>query len=345
MLQPGIIRIAGSVMTAAALLMAIPAAPAAAQTSIRFTLDTKFEGPTAPFLVAADRGYFKAQGLDVTIDPSNGASEPFTRLASGAYDMASGDINSMIRFRDANPAAPIKAVFMLYNKPAYSIVGRKSRGVVAPKDLEGRKLGAPAADSSFAQWKIFVHATGIDPAKVIIENIGMPVREPMLAAGQVDAITGLSFTSFVNLKDRGVPVEDITVMLMANYGVELYGHAIMVNSKFAAENPDAVRKFLSAFLKGLRETVRNPDAATAIVLKHNDAAKKDVELDRLKMVLRDNILTPEVKANGLGGIDPERLDRSVAQLALAHEFKAAKPKAADIFDSSFLPPAAERKAP
>ena len=122
-----------------------PAAPPRAQTAVKFTLDWKFEGPAAPFLVAIDKGYFKAEGLDVTIDTAGGSLEPLNRVASGTYDMGFGDINSLIKFRDANPAVPIKAVFMVYNKPAFSIVGRKSRGVAKPKDLEGKKLGAPAA--------------------------------------------------------------------------------------------------------------------------------------------------------------------------------------------------------
>jgi NitT/TauT family transport system substrate-binding protein len=258
--------------------------------------------------------------------------------------MGFGDINSLIKFRDANPTVPIKAVFMVYNKPPFAIVGRKSRGVAKPKDLEGKKLGAPAADGAFAQWKIFTKANDIDAAKVTIDNVGFPVREPMLAAGQVDAITGFSFSSFINLKDRGVPVDDITVLLMADYGVNLYGNAIIVNPKFAAEHPDAVKKFLTAFVKGLKETVKNPEASVASVLKRNDVAKKDIELERLKMALKDNILTPEVKANGFGGVETERLDKSVEQIALTYEFKNGKPKAADIFDASFLPPANERKA-
>lgn len=341
MRQFGIIRIAGFI---AVIGLAISGGPATAQTSIKFTLDWKFEGPAAPFTVALDKGYFKAEGLDVTIDTAGGSLEPLNRLASGTYDMGFGDINSLIKFRDANPGTPIKAVFMVYNKPPFSIVGRKSRGVVKPKDLEGKKLGAPAPDGAYAQWKIFTQANGIDASKVTIENVGFPVREPMLAAGQVDAITGFSFSSYINLKDRGVPVDDITVILMADYGVNLYGNAIIVNPKFAAEKPEAVRKFLIAFVKGLKETVRNPDPSVASVIKRNDVARKEVELERLKMALKDNILTPEVKANGYGGVDTERLDRSIEQIALTYDFKNPKPKAADVFDASFLPPAADRKA-
>lgn len=327
----------------AAAITAVACGSAAAQTPVKFTLDWKFEGPAAPFLVAIDKGYYKAEGLDVTVDTAGGSLEPLNRIASGTYDIGFGDINSLIKFRDANPNVPIKAIFMVYNKPPFAIVGRKSRGTVNPKDLEGKKLGAPAPDGAYAQWKIFTQANGIDPSKVTIENVGFPVREPMLAAGQVDAITGFSFSSYINLKDRGVPADDITVMLMADHGVNLYGNAIIVNPKFAAEKPEVVKKFLNAFLKGLKETVKSPDTAVDSVVKRNDVAKKDVELERLKMALRDNILTPEVKANGFGGIDAGRLDKSIDQIAITYDFKNPKPKGDAIFDPSFLPPAADRK--
>lgn len=317
-------------------------AAAAAETNIKFSLDFKFEGPSAPFLLPLDKGYYKAQGLNVSIDSAAGSLEPINRVASGTYDMGFGDINSLIKFRDANPGTPIKAVFMVYNRPPFSIVGRKSRGVLKPRDLEGKKLGAPASDGAFAQWPIFVKANDIDASKVTVENVGFPVREPMLAAGQVDAITGFSFSSFINLKDRGVPVDDITVLLMADYGVNLYGNAIIVNPKFAAENPDAVKGFLRAFVKGLRETVKAPANAIDSVLKRNDVAKKEVELERLNMAIRDNILTPEVKAHGYGGIDPARFDKAVAQIGLTYKFKGAPPKLEDIFDASYLPAAVER---
>src|SRR5215471_6565012 len=327
--------------TAAGVVVATAVNAAAAQTPIKFSLDFKFEGPSAPFLVGIDKGFYQAEGLNVTIDSSAGSLEPITRVASGIYDMGFGDINSLIKFRDQNPSMPLRAVFMVYNRPPFSIVTRKSRGVTIPKDLEGKKLGAPAADGAFAHWKIFVQANGIDASKVAIENVGIPIREPMLAAGQVDAITGFSFSSYVNLKDRGVPIDDVVVLLMADYGVDLYGSAIIVNPKFATEHPDAVKSFLRAFLKSLKSTAKDPLAAVDSVIKRNDVAKKDIELERLNMALRDNILTPEARADGLGGVDGTRFDKAIDQIALTYEFKT-RPRGPDIFDSSSLPPAADR---
>jgi NitT/TauT family transport system substrate-binding protein len=316
---------------------------AAAETAIRFSLDFRFEGPSAPFLLPLDKGYYRAEGLNVTFDIAAGSLEPISRVASGTYDMGFGDINSLIKFHDANPNTPIKAVFMVYNRPPFAIIARKSRGISKPKDLEGKTLGAPATDGTYAQWPIFVQANGIDASKVAIEHVSFPVREPMLAAGQVDAITGFSFSSFINLKDKGVPVDDITVLLMADYGVNLYGNAIIVNPKFAAEHPDAVKGFLKAFVRGLKDTVKSPASAVDSVIRRNDVAKKDVELERLNMAIRDNIITAEVKANGYGGIDSARFARAIDQIALTYKFKTDKPKPEDIFDVSYLPSAADRK--
>jgi NitT/TauT family transport system substrate-binding protein len=316
---------------------------AAAETNVKFTLDRKFEGPAAPFLLPLDKGYYKAEGLNVSIDAAEAELEPLNRVASGSYDMGFVDINALIKFRDANPKMPIKAVFMVYNRPAFAVIGRKSRGVSTPKDLEGKKLGATTTSNVFAQWPIFVKANGIDASKVTIENVSLPVRDPLLAAGQVDAITGLSFSSFIDLKDKGVPVDDIVVLLMADYGVNLYGNAIIVGPKFAEAHPEAVKGFLRAFLKGLKMTVKSPASTISFVLERNDAAKKNLELDRLKMVIHDNIVTPEVKANGYGGIDDQRFTGAIDQIALTYKFKSAKPKPEDIFDASYLPPAAERK--
>ena len=319
----------------------LAAVPAAAQTPIKFTLDFRFEGPSAPFLVALDRGYYKSEGLDVTIEAAAGSIEPISRVATGGYDMGFGDINALIRLRDQRPGMP-KPVFIVYNRPPFAILARKSRGIATPKDLEGKRLGAPAGDGAYAQWPVFVKTTGIDASKVTIDTIGFAVREPMLAAGQVDGIFGFSFSTLISVKARGVPVEDIIMLRMADHGVVLYGNAIMVNPKFAAEKPEAVKGFLRAFLKGLKDTVKDPAVAIDSVLKRNDAARRDIELERLNMAIADNILTPEVKANGYGEADADRLERAIDQIALTYSFKT-RPKPEDVFDESFLPAAADRK--
>jgi NitT/TauT family transport system substrate-binding protein len=332
------VRLACLVVAAAGSL----AGAAQAQTGIKLSLDERLEGPAALFLLPQDRGYYRSEGLDVTIEEGASALDPITRVASGGYEFGFADINALIRYRDQNPAAPIKAVFMVFNKPPFAIVGRKSRGISDPKSLEDKKLGAPPAGSTYDQWPIFAKVNDIDVAKVAVEKISVPVRAPMLAAGQLDAVLGYSYRVYVDLKDRGVPVDDVVLLPMANYGFKLYGSAIIVNSKFAADRPDAVAAFLRAFDKGLKDTIKNPSAAIDSLLKRDDLGNREVELERLRMAIKDNIVTPEVRANGLGAIDGPRLTEAINQIALTYAFRA-KPKAGDIFDPAFLPAAADRK--
>jgi NitT/TauT family transport system substrate-binding protein len=320
----------------------LTAVAAQAQTAIKLSLDERLEGPAGLFLLPLDRGYYRTEGLDVTIEEGASPLDPINRVGTGAYELGFADINALIRYHDHNPAAPVKAVFMLYNKPPFAIVGRKSRGISDPKSLEDKRLGGSPSGETYEQWPIFAKLNDIDTAKVAVEKIGIPVRAPMLAAGQLDAVLGYSFRVYVDLKDRGVPVDDVVMLPMANYGLKLYGSAIIVNSKFASERPDAVEGFLRAFLKGLKDSIRNPTAAADALLKRDDLGNKTVELERLRMAINDNIVTPEAHANGLGAIDSARLAEAINQIALTYQFKA-KPKAADIFDPAFLPAAAERK--
>jgi NitT/TauT family transport system substrate-binding protein len=330
-----------TVLAGAALLLG--SAAAQAQTPVRFSLDWRWEGPAAPFAVALDKSYFKAEGLDVTIDPASGSREPISRVASGTYDVGFGDVNSLVRFRDENPGTDIKAVMVIYDRPPFAIIGRKSRGISKEvSSLAGKKMGAPAADGAYAQWPIFKAVNKIDDSTMKFENVGFPVREPMLAQGEVDAVFGFSMSSFINLKSRGVPADDIVVMLMSDYGVNLYGNTIIVSQKFAQEKPEAVKGLLRAIMKGVQDTVKDPSNAVDSVIKRNDVAKKEVELERLKMVLEQNMITPWVKENGFGGIDKERFAKALDQIGMTFTYKA-KPTAESVFTEEFLPAVDQRK--
>jgi NitT/TauT family transport system substrate-binding protein len=289
-----LMRLRCAARLAVAALALVAALPAAAQTNVKFSLDGRLEGPAGLFLFPHDKGYYRAAGLEVTVDEaaSGTATESITRVASGSYEMGFADINALIKYRDHNPSAPVRAVFMVYNKPPYAVLARRSRGITEPKNLEGKKLGAPTTSATFGQWPLFAKLNNIDVSKVTIENIATPVRAPMLAAGQLDAVLGFSFRVYIDLKDRGVPVDDLVLMPMANYGLKLYGNAIIVNSKFAAEKPDAVKAFLHAFLQGLKETIRRPAEAVDLIVTRDDGAKRDVELERLRMAIRTTSSRP-----------------------------------------------------
>ncbi|HEU0259122.1 MAG TPA: ABC transporter substrate-binding protein, partial [Burkholderiales bacterium] len=237
--------------------------------AVRFALDWRFEGPAAPYFVAIDKGYYKAEGLNVSIDPGAGSVEGINRVASGAYEMGFADINSLVKYRDNPRNLPVKAVMMVYDTPAFSIVTLKKNGIAKPKDLEGKVLGAPAPDGAYAQWPIFVQANKIDASKVKIENIGFPVREPMLAQGKVDAITGFWFSSYMNLKANGVKDDDIVVLHMRDYGVDLYGNVIIANPDFMRFSPKAVAGFVKATIRGIQDTIKSPETAIDSLMKRN----------------------------------------------------------------------------
>ncbi|MRX51852.1 ABC transporter substrate-binding protein [Paracoccus sp. S-4012] len=320
---------------AAAATLALTGA-ASAQTAMPFALDWQFEGPAAPYFMAIDNGHFEAEGLTVEISAGQGSLDAIPKVATGAYPVGFADMASLIKFLDQNPDAPVTAVMMFYDKPAFSIVGRKSLGIEAPKDLEGHTLGAPPPDGAWAQFPVFAAENDIDVSQVTIEPVGFPTREPMLAEGQVDAVTGFSFTSFLNTVRLGVPEEDMTVLLMADYGLDLYGNAIIANTDFAAENPEKVTGFLRAVAKGLQDTVNDPAAGVAAMVSRNPAMDQELEVRRLELALRDNIMTDWVRENGLGNIDPDRFARSLEQLAQTYEFQN-EPDASRYFDPAYLP--------
>jgi NitT/TauT family transport system substrate-binding protein len=309
--------------------------------AIGFLLDRPLNAGAAPVVLASTRGLFTSEGLTVTTNIANGSPEAIARVATGASDLALVDINELVRFRGKSGAPPVKAVFVLFNKSPYAIVARKSRGINALSDIEGKTLGVAESDLSMRLWPALARQNGIKATTVTQNLISAAVREPMLSAGQVDAVAGFSYLSAVNLRDRGVPAGDLAVLRYADYGCEAYGFAVIVNPAFAATRPEAVKGFLRAVIAGTHLTIRDPGRAADEVASQMDGGSRELELERLRTVISDNILTGEVKRNGIGGVDRARLERSIDQIAEDFKFQK-RPSATDIFDDSFLPPLADR---
>jgi NitT/TauT family transport system substrate-binding protein len=307
--------------------------------AIQFSLDRPIDAAAAPFVMAAVNGLFTAEGLAVTINIASGSPDAIARVAAGTSDFALVDINALVRYRDKDKAdvPQVKAVFVLFNKAPYSIIARKSRGISALPDLQGKTLGVAEGDLSARLWPAVAKQNGIKPSSVKQSRISAAVREPMLSAGQVDAVTGFSYLSAINLRDRGVPADDLVVLKFADYGCESYGFAVIVNPALAAAKPEAVKGFVRAVIGGTHLTIKEPAKAVDQVVSRMDGGSRDLELERLRALIHDNILTGEVRRNGIGGIDAARFERSIDQIA--EEFKFRKrPAGADVFDGGFLPP-------
>lgn len=308
--------------------------------AIELSFDRPINAGEAPAIVAMSDGLFSSEGLTVSGSTTAGSPEAIARVASGTSEFAIVDLNALIRFRSRS-SPPVKAVFVLFNKSPYAIVARKSRGIHVLSDIDGKTLGIAASDLSAGLWPALAHQNGIHLDHVKQSTISAAVREPMLSAGQVDAVTGFSYQSAVNLRDRGVPAGDLAVLRFADYGCAAYGFAVIVNPDFAAKQPDAVKGFVRALIAGINLAIRDEGHAVDQVLTRMDEGSRDLELERLHAVVRDNIMTDEVNRNGLGGVDPERLERSIDQVGEGFKF-AKRPSAADIFDDRFLPPRADR---
>jgi NitT/TauT family transport system substrate-binding protein len=305
-------------------------------TPIKFQLDWRFEGPSALFLTPAAKGYFKDAKLDVSIDAGNGSGGTVTRVASGAYDMGFADLAALMEFHANNPDAPNKpvAVMMVYNDTPASVMALKKSGIKTPADLSGKKLGAPVFDAGRRAFPIFAKANAVKD--VTWTAMDPPLRETMLVRGDIDAITGFTFTSLLNLEARGVKADDVLVLPYPNYGVKLYGNAIIASPKLVKENPAAIKAFLAAFAKGAKDVISNPAAAIADVKARDGIVNTDLETRRLKLAIDTVINSPNARTEGFGQINAPRLSLMASQVSDAFNTKTrVNPDA--VWNGSFLP--------
>ena len=305
-------------------------------TPIKFQLDWRFEGPAAFFLQPVAKGYFKDAGLNVAVDAGNGSGGAVQRVASGSYDIGFADMASLMEFHANNADAPNKpvAVMVVYNNTPAAVMALKKSGIAKPADLTGKKLGAPVFDAGRKAFPIFAKANQV--GTVTWTAMDPPLRETMLVRGDVDAITGFTFTSLLNLEARGAKASEVVVLQYPDYGVKLYGNAIIASPKLIKENPAAIKAFLEAFTKGAKDVMANPAASIVHVKERDGIANTALETRRLQLAIDTVINSADARAEGFGQVVPARLSLMASQVSDAFATKT-RVKAEDVWNGSFLP--------
>jgi NitT/TauT family transport system substrate-binding protein len=329
---------------AATLTLGALAAHAQEPVKVRFQLDWRFDGQAAPFLLGKAKGYFAQEGLDVSFDAGAGSAAAVARLAGGNYEMGYGDTSSLIEYLANNAGARIQAVYMVLDSTPAAAMFMKKSNIAKPSDLMGKTFGAPVFDAGRKLWPLFARVNGLDPAGVKWQSMDPQLREPMMVRGQIDVATGFQPSSMLSAMAAGAKEEDIGMFYYKDYGVKVYGNAILASSKFIEQNPKAVAGFLRAFNKSLKETIADPEAAIKYVKEREPIVDSAVELRRLKGYLAAFVVTPNVKSGGLGAVSKLRLDNQVDDVAKAFNLKS--PPSSDVlFNSMFLPASSERQIP
>ena len=248
---------------AALALLAGLVEPAGAQTKLKFVLNWKYQGPQGIFFLPEDRGYYKAEGLEVVIDQGNGSGAAVPLVANGTYDVGFGDINALIELAGRKPEdAPI-AVYIIYNQPPFTVAVKADSPIKSPKDFEGKTLGGAANDGALKLFPAFCKLAKIDCTKVKVTNMQPNLREQMLMQGQVDGVFGYVNTIRFSAKLMGVEDKQLRYINYGDYGMDLYSNGIIVSKKLVKEKPEVVRGLVRAINRGLQDSLKDIDASVA----------------------------------------------------------------------------------
>jgi NitT/TauT family transport system substrate-binding protein len=329
---------------ATASVMLTASALSQAAEKLRMSLDWTFQGPQGIYTYAADKGYFANEGIDITIDSGAGSSASITRVATGAYDIAFGDVNSMMEYNVKNSQLPpVIAVMMIYDRvPLCVIVNDPS--VKSPKDLEGKRIVTSTGAADLRLFPLFARQAKIDGSKIKFLTVQPQMREPLMLKGEAEGSTGFYHTSYITLKSLGVDLKKLKTFMYYDYGIKIYGNAIVVTKPFAAAKPEVVKGFNRAVAHAIRDLSNNPGLVIPSLKKRDGTIDAALEEERLKVYLDMVLKTPYVRANGFGDVDQKRLVEAIDQITEALEL-SRKPTPAEVFTAQYLPAKEQRMLP
>jgi len=316
-----------SAMVIAAGLLLTREAPAA--DAVTFVTDFGFNGRHAYYYVALDKGYYKDAGMDVKIVRGQGSTDAVKQVASGTAQFGFADTSAVI-FAKANDGIPIKLVSVIYAKPPHAIYVLKESGISKPKDLEGRKLADTAFSAMPKMFGAYAKAAGIDASKVTWVVAGSDALPGMLSLGRVDGIG--QYTVGEPLLKKAASPKDIVALTYSDAGLDYYGSGIVTMDSTLQSNPDLVKRFIAATLRGLKDAMANPQQAGEIMHKYHREVDEGVARDETIKVGQ----LASVPGAAMGSIDAPRLQRTIDVVAGAYSLKnSVKPE--DIYAPGFVP--------
>lgn len=315
----------------------------AQETTVKFTLGWKTQGSDAAFFVARDKGYYKAEGLNVVIDQGEGSGATVTRIMGGAYDAGFGDVNAIIQNAAAKPGEAPVMVYMIWNRPPFAIVSKKTTGVTKPKDLEGKTLGGAQGTPTTRLLEVFARKNGLDMARIKLSNMAPNLQEPLLIKGDIDGALVFNITSYFNLLlNRQDPDKDFNWLLFGDYGLDLYSNGLMVSQKLLKENPKAVAGLVRATNKAMLEIAKDQSIGMKSVMNFDNLVNEAIEKKRLQFSFSELIVSPEMKEIGIGDTKDDRMARAIGIIVEGYQL-GRTPAPSEIFSRQFLPPKSERE--
>lgn len=324
-------------------LLSISATAQVEKSDVTFMLDWTIAGTHAPFFMALDKGYYKAEGLNVRIDRGTGAANTAANVASGVYDFGWADVTTLIGFNAQNPSKELTLVYVSFQDSPLAIVSLKKAGIKSLKDLEGKTVADQPGSAAGAVIN-FVTKVGTPEEIKINRKFTTPqLREPMLIKGEVDAIFAFDVSSVMTLVDLGVPLDQIDVLLYSEIGFDVYGTGMWVRRDFIEKYPKTIAAMVRAVNKGTKDAIADPKAAAAMMKKYNSLLNPAIEEQRLRIALRHH-LNDDVRKHGLSYVDPARMKATIDAVVKTQKFERT-PTLESVWTDKFLPPEAERIPP